>query len=324
MPDRAAAEPLTLGRPGHDRSQRLRREVERIARRQHGVLSVAQARAAGATASWLKCQVVEGFLVRCDHGVVRLGGVASTWESSLMRACLARGPETVLSFGTAARLRQLDLGKWPEQRIEVSVPQTASHRSTPDVRVHTTRRISSSDRCLWDQLPVTTVARTILDLAGILQPDHLARLIDDALLTKKTTLPLLTSTLRRMSRPGFGGAPGVRRALAPWVEGTVESHAEATVLRALLAAGVPQPVCQHEIRVGDVLVARVDFAWPRQHLILEVDGFQFHDGPTKFGADRHRWNRLEALGWRVLKTTVWELKTDQCPLFGAIEANLRC
>jgi len=100
--------------------------------------------------------------------VVRLSATPDTWESKLMRACLARGPGTVVSFGTAARLRDLDLGAWPEQRIEVSVPQQASHRSTPQVKVHVTRRISSKDRCYWNELPVTTVGRTILDVAGVL------------------------------------------------------------------------------------------------------------------------------------------------------------
>jgi len=261
-------------------------------------------------------------LEQCDARVLRLTDTPDSWEARAMEACLARGPETVLSFGTAARLRDLDLGTWPEKRIEVAVPHAASHRSTDRVRVHSTRRSSSSDRCLWDRLPVTTVARTIVDIANVIPPERLARLIDDALLTKKTTVPLLASTLRRASRPGFAGGPAVRRALAPWMDGTVESHAEAEVLRLLLAAGFPPPVCQYEIWDGKVLVARVDFAWPLQRLILEVDGFQFHDGPAKFAADRHRWNRLEALRWRVLKATLREVRTDNRSLFTAIAAHL--
>jgi hypothetical protein len=131
------------------------------------------------------------------------------------------------------------------------------------------------------------VARTILDLAGAGLPQHrLGRLIDDAVLSKKTTVVLLQSILSRSRRRGVRGVQAVDRALQPWLNGGVESHAEAQVLRLLLAAGFRAPVCQHEIRDGAVFVARVDFAWPAQRVVLEVDGFQYNDGPPKFVEDR--------------------------------------
>jgi hypothetical protein len=278
---------------------------------------------AGATRAWIRWQVEVGFLVRCDPGVLRLGEMAETWESEALRACLARGSGAVLSFGTAARLRGLDLGSWPEERLEVSVPHSTGHRSSELVRVHATRRLVSSDRCTWGRLPVTTVARTIIDVAGAgaLQPDRLGRLIDDALLSNKTTVVLLQSVLARSGR----GRPGVRaveRALTPWLNGGVESHAEAEVLRLVLAAGFKAPVCQFEIRDGTSVVARVDFAWPRERLVLEVDGFRFHDGPVQFVADRHRANLLAARGWWVISTTVREMRTDPTAVWAALASLL--
>ena len=312
-----------LGRPGHERSQRLRNRVEHIARSQLGVISLLQARAAGATEEWIEWQVGVGFLTRCDVGVLHLAGLEETWKSRAMRACLARGPHAVLSFGTAARVRDLELGLWPEKRLEVSVPRSAGARSTELIRVHLTSHLGSSDRCWWGCLPLTTVARTILDLAGAGLPQHrLGRLIDDAVLSKKTTVVLLQSILSRSRRRGVRGVQAVDRALQPWLNGGVESHAEAQVLRLLLAAGFRAPVCQHEIRDGAVFVARVDFAWPAQRVVLEVDGFQYHDGPAKFVEDRHRANRLAALGWSVITTTLRELRSDPTAVFTALAAAL--
>jgi hypothetical protein len=114
----------------------------------------------------------------------------------------------------------------------------------------------------------------------------------------------------------------VELALAPWLGGGVESHAEAEVLRLLLVAGFPAPICQYEIRDGAAFVARVDFAWPAQRVVLEVDGFQYHDGPAKFVDDRRRANRLAALGWRVIATTLREVRTDPTALFAALASVL--
>jgi hypothetical protein len=293
--------------------------VERLARSQHGVILTTQALAAGATVAWLKWQVEAGFLVRGDPRVLRLGDTAPTWESDALQVCLVRGPDTVLSFGTAAHIRGLDLGPWSEQRLEVSVPHSTGYRSSELVCVHSSRRLVSSDRCRWGRLPLTTVARTIVDVAGsgMLQPAQLGRLVDDAVLSNKTSVVLLQSILGRSGR-GRSGIRAVEQALAPWLAGGVDSHAEAEVYRLLLRAGLPAPACQYEIRDGEVFVARVDFAWPRWRLVLEVDGFQYHDGPAKFVEDRHRANRLAALGWRVISTTLRELRTDPTALFAAL------
>ena len=111
-------------------------------------------------------------------------------------------------------------------------------------------------------------------------------------------------------------------ALRPWLAGPVESHLEAEVLRLLLGAGLPEPTRQLEVMDRGTLVARVDFAWPAERLILEVDGFSYHDGPAKFTDDRHRANRLASLGWTVLSTTQKEVRTDETALVEALKLRL--
>jgi very-short-patch-repair endonuclease len=60
-------------------------------------------------------------------------------------------------------------------------------------------------------------------------------------------------------------------------------------------------VRQYEIRVGGVLIARVDLAYPPFRLAMELDGFRWHAGRRKFRSDRARRNRVEAAGWRLLE-----------------------
>jgi len=77
--------------------------------------------------------------------------------------------------------------------------------------------------------------------------------------------------------------------------------ADMRVVRALLAAGLPDPVRQYEIWIDGELVARVDLAYPAERLAIELDGFRWHAGRGPFRSDRLRGNRIEAIGWRLLR-----------------------
>ena len=75
------------------------------------------------------------------------------------------------------------------------------------------------------------------------------------------------------------------------------------IVRRLLAAGLPEPERQHEIRQDGELVARVDLAYPPERVAIELDSFRWHAGRGPFRSDRVRGNRIEAAGWRVLRAT---------------------
>ena len=95
---------------------------------------------------------------------------------------------------------------------------------------------------------------------------------------------------------------GLREVLAAWNgDGLPEGVAEMRVVRALLVAGLPQPVRQYEIWVDGVFVARVDLAYPPFRLAMELDGFRWHAGRRAFRSNRVRRNRVEAAGWRLLE-----------------------
>jgi hypothetical protein len=82
-----------------------------------------------------------------------------------------------------------------------------------------------------------------------------------------------------------------------------ESVLETRVLRVLTKAGLPTPASQFEIRDGDHLIARVDFAFPDLKLAVEADGYRWHSSRLRWDHDLARRNTLTALGWRVVHVT---------------------
>lgn len=303
-------------------SRALFERVRTKAARQYGVVSRPQLVALGASPGWIRGRREHGDLVRVQPQVFRVVGFADSWHGHASAACLQCGRAAVLSHSTAARLRGLEL---PDQEacIEVTVPRSMKAPALDAVKVHRATRLTSADRALFENLPVTTVARTMVDLASRLDDVAIARLVDDAILRGIVQLPVLRSTIVRLARKGCAGPARVERALRPWLLGRLESHAEAEVLRRLLVWHLPPPLPQYQVALGGGLVARVDFAWPAHRLALEVDGFSAHDGPRKFVADRQRWNRLRAAGWDVVQVTIRELREDPSAVSRVLHGRLR-
>lgn len=291
-----------------DLSASLSRAVDRLARRQHGVVSRAQLAQLGASRGWVRAARGRGELVPLQPQVFRLGGLPETWQGRAFAACLQCGAGAVLSHTTAARLRGLEVGL-PEARFEVTIPGARRVREVSGIRLHRVSRLGSADRARFEGLPVTTVGRTVADLAAYLDGERLEALVDEVLFRQLVPLGVLLATVERTAGRGVKGSARLRRAVAPWRHGPMESPAEAAVLRVLCCWRLPAPVVQHEVRAADgSLLARVDFAWPGCRLALEVDGFRAHDGPRRFVADRKRWNRLRAAGWEVVPVTAAELR----------------
>jgi hypothetical protein len=290
---------------------------------QLGLVTRAQVTAASATASWLRTQIRVGSLRQLEADVFVLTdsfeGVEPPWHVEALAACLQRGPDARLGFATAARIWGLAEGQnATSDPLHVVVPVGQGCRNTNRVQVHRTKRLTTQDVAVFGYLPVTTVARTLLDLAASLTSTQVERAVDDALVRELTTVPLLTGALRRNAHRGCTGSTALRAALALWNVGAVESHAEAEVLRWLLAAGVPEPVRQLEITTADGKRLRVDFAWVAARVVLEVDGFAHHHGPRKLSADHERRSFLASQGWHVLTTTMAEVRRGGGQLLAAL------
>ncbi|MEX2555188.1 MAG: DUF559 domain-containing protein [Actinomycetota bacterium] len=160
-----------------------------------------------------------------------------------------------------------------------------------------------------DGIPVTTPARTLLDLPTVVPERVVERALDDALRRRLVTLRFLDSWLQDPHRKRHRGWRALRRLVdARMDRGITESHLEDDFLRLVRAADLPQPRIQYILRDGDRFIARLDFAYPEQRVAIEVDGFRYHADRRAFDDDRARANAIQAMGWLVLRITAKHLE----------------
>lgn len=146
----------------------------RIAAQQHSVFDRRQAVAAGLSPRMIQHRLESGRWVSVSRGVYRLAGVERTWHQRVLAACLAAGAGAVASHRSAAALWEIDgFGPGP---VEISVSR--SQRRTAHFTTHRPRNMWAADTTELDYVPVTTVARTIIDLAAVVGDDDLEAALD--------------------------------------------------------------------------------------------------------------------------------------------------
>ncbi|MFA5892171.1 MAG: type IV toxin-antitoxin system AbiEi family antitoxin domain-containing protein [Actinomycetota bacterium] len=279
--------------------------LAKIARAQHGVFTRAQALASGFNARMIDRRVMSGVWERAHPGVYRLGGAPVTWRQMLLATCLAAGPEAVASLRSAAVV--WGLPGFAPGRFELSVPR--SGRRARAGSVHHPRALPAIDVTEVDGIPVTTPARTLVDIAGIVAADVVEEALDDALRRGIVTIAQVrrrTRDLDARGRPGSGVLAKLLDARAGPAE-VPQSVFETRLLRALRKAGLPKPAVQHEVRTPRGR-AVLDFAYPEPRVAIEADGFRWHSSRQQWDHDRARRNALTALGWTVIHVTWPELR----------------
>lgn len=273
----------------------------RIARSQHGLLTLGQWRAAGMTHDALRHRISMRRLGRFHPGVFVVPGAPATFEQRICAAVLAGGPVTVASHETAALLHGFPhIGPG---LVEISTARPF-RRKIRGVVHHRTRTFLGAERTSVRGVPVTSYARTLVDLSARLSVYQLGAALDDGLRRGVASVEAL-----RMCTCGLRPAPGRRlsvvhallAARSPGYE-PGDSDLELRFVRALVDAGLPEPVQQHEVRPAD-RVARLDLAYPSMKIAIEVDGFGPHSVRSRFDRDRARQNDLVLDGWLPLRWT---------------------
>ncbi len=229
-----------------------------------------------------------------QHGVYLVGPLVHP-RAREMAAALACGAGAVVSHRSAAVLWQL----WPDREgapIDVTVP--LRHRGRrPGLHTHRVRTLPNDEVTKLDAIPITTPARTILDLAAVAPSREVeqavAQAIRERLNTHAETLGLLERYPRRP------GGPLLRALLnSDAAPALTRSEAEDRLLALIRRARLPNP------DVNAMLGAHeVDFLWRAQGLVVEVDGFDFHSSRARFESDRRRDADVSALGCRVVRLT---------------------
>ncbi len=271
-----------------------------LARRQLGVLTRAQAAEAGLSAAELRSELESGRWERVGRGVYRVVGAPESWEQRVWVACLETGG--LASHRTAGWLWRLDgLGRAPPEEIEVLLAMTNRH-TTEGARVRHSRTLLPSHVCKRPGLPRTNLARTVVDLAGVLDAGALELAFESALRQQ----PDLRDWLKRMLRPlpsqGHRGISNLTRLLAERTP-AVDSALEVRLRRLLRSAGLPAPQAGVDVVESGVHVAKLDFAWPRNRprVALMAHGARWHGNTKRWKRDLSQASQLTGLGWRVVQ-----------------------
>jgi hypothetical protein len=230
-----------------------------------------------------------------------------------MAAVLAAGPGAVLSHRSAAAL----WGIRDTARPDVDVITERRVRLARGVKAHRTR-LPSDERTEARGIPVTTVARTLLDLAAVLsrtQLEHASRAAETRCLGDS---PSLADLLAR--HPGRRGVAGIRAIIGRHDFGATitRSELEDRFLVFLESAGLPLPRTNASLQVAGSWI-EADCLWRARRLIVELDGYGFHGSADAYERDRARDRALSVAGWRVVRVTWQQLHGDP----GALAADLR-
>jgi very-short-patch-repair endonuclease len=278
-----------------------------IAAGQHGVISAAQLYALGFTeqAIWRRVQTKR--LHRLHRGVYAVGHIALTAHSHYLAAVLACGPGALASHRTAAVLHGLLRST---TKIEVTAPRGRGRHE--GIRVHRSRLIAAEDRALIDGIPTTSAARTLVDLADVLDERRLADAVHRAEILRIFDLSPLQATLARL--PGRAGRHKLRRVLAAYEPERDENPLQERFLDLCRRAGLPAP--RREVQIGG---HTVDFLWPDVNLAIETDGAATHHTRRAFHENRKRDRALAARGIRVARLTAPDFN-DPVQLVAELEA----
>jgi very-short-patch-repair endonuclease len=188
----------------------------------------------------------------------------------------------------------------------VSIPAEAC-RSVPDVVVHRSRSLTSLDVTTLDGIPCTTVARTLLDLAGSGDRPGLTAAITRAEELRIYDGGEVGAVLDRAR--GKRGARLLRAVLADWSDDRTRSHFERELLAFLRRHALPEPEVNGWITVEDRTI-QPDFMWREPRVILETDGYATHGTRKAFGDDRRRDQLLTRNGWTTLRAAYRQLDGD--------------
>ena len=300
------------------------RQLAALAAGQHGVFALWQARGLGLAGNSVQKRCRSGRLYRLYRGVYALMPRALlSREGRWLAAVLACGPEAALSHRSAAHL--YELRGTSRHGVDVIVPR-GHERRYAGIDAHQSVHLAAGDLTVVSSIPVTTVARMMLDLAAVVEQRAVERVIEEAGIRGVFDLRAVGDQLAR--NPKHPGAPTLRAALGPGRAGLTDSELEELFIAVWWPTGLPRPHTRFHIDPADGgPLIRADFAWPEAKFNLETDGRRYHASDRRRQRDYRRDQRLKRAHWEVLRvgddqlnddpdgavTVVWELLAPRLP-----------
>ena len=284
----------------------------------HGVFRYDDARERGVTRATIDGLRRAGVVELLGSRVYRVRGAPVTWRNRLTCGVWATGPLTLASHRSAAAL----WGLLEPRGIEVLTPMSTGG-CPPAVTVHRTRCLSGADLGCLEQIPVTGIERTLIDLAAVVPMGRVARTMDEAAERELTTPRRILEHLRTMPTRGRSGVRILRVLLeerldlAPGEMNPFESMMD----RLLRSADLPAFVRQHPLDLGGSRYY-LDFAFPTHKVAIECDGMLGHASASAQSYDLARQNAILADGWSLRRFSWSSLRLEREATLGLIREAL--
>jgi very-short-patch-repair endonuclease len=275
--------------------------ITAVARRQYGVVTRAQLLEAGLLPGAIRRWAQARRLRRLHRGVYLIGPLIPD-RAREMAAVLACGPRALLSHCSVGFLWEMIASRGDRVPVHVTVVGGCAG-NRPGIRTRCVTRLEPDERTQLYGIPVTTPARTLVDLAGEIGSQELERAVaraERAGLVDRETLSGLAA--RYKGRPGI---PALRTILeADRGAALTRSEAEARFLELVRKARLPAPETNVVVRGYEV-----DFFWRTERIAVEIDGYRYHSSRSRFESDRRRGTHLAAHGVHVIRLT-WSQVVD--------------
>jgi very-short-patch-repair endonuclease len=285
--------------------------VGRLATRQHGVVSYRQLRTVGFSEKVIKAEVGRGRLRQLHRRVYAVGHEALSWEGWCVAAVAANAP-CVASHWSAAWVWGLTRSR-PSGRFHVTAT-TRRHRKR-EFHVHFAA-LAAEDTTERDGIPVTSIARTVLDLAGLdgtRTAKDLRRCEELGLLDLREFEALLARTA------GHKGHSALAEAVELYKpdSAVTRSDVERDFRELVRGAGLPEPALNYVVGGYEI-----DCWWEEARLAVEIDTYGTHGSRLSFEEDRKRGRVLGLLGVRLERVTDRQLAAEPAEVLRAVEALL--
>lgn len=298
--DPSADDPCDESDPAGDPGE----QVEALAGRQHGVIARRQALTAGMDVAAVRRSVRSERWRRVAPCVYHFPGHPDTWERRIWVAHLHAGPESVIAARSAARWHRL--GPISGDPVELHVTRTAT-RALPGTVRHRANDLDPSHTTVVRGLPVTTPARSIIDLAPLVSAARLAKILETAHVDKQCPVEAVAAMLDSLRRPGKRGVRALTAALdevGPG-EGMARSELEALLDHVIELSGLPAPLHEAPLPSSGSILGFVDRTWPDARLIVEADGRRWHTRRRDIARDHDRSLEAARHGYLTVRL-IWE------------------
>ena len=279
--------------------------VAGLAARQRGVVSREQVLAEGMTARMIQRRLESGLWITAQRGVYALAGAPDDRARALWAAVLHAGDRSALARHTAGRLHEFEEAI---DSTDIDVNVRVLRRHPPDgVRWHRQVDMVDEDVVVLDGLPVTSIPRTAMDLAGAISITRLRRFIESAVVHRGYETASFGLVLGRIRRSGKHGVLAMERVLDDLGPGQdlPRSELERLLDRVIELAGLPVPVHEHPLPGARDRPGFVDRCWADVRLIVEADGRRWHTRRQQIGIDYDRRTDSQTVGYQTT-AFLWE------------------